>query len=71
MDAILDYFGIPLENAMALGDGENDLSMLVHAGIGVAMGSASDFVKSQADYTSGTVDEDGVVSALEHFGLLP
>ena len=71
MDAILDYFGIPLENAMALGDGENDLSMLVHAGIGVAMGSASDFVKSQADDTTGTVDEDGVVSALKHFGLLP
>ena len=71
MDAILDYFGIPLENAMAFGDGENDLSMLVHAGIGVAMGSASDFVKSQADYTTGSVDEDGVVTALAHIGLLP
>lgn len=35
---------------MAFGDGENDLSMLVHAGIGVAMGTASDAVKAQADY---------------------
>ena len=33
-------------------------------------GSASDFVKSQADYTTGTVDEDGVISALRHFELL-
>lgn len=71
MDALLDHFGIPLEYSMAFGDGENDLSMLLHAGIGVAMGSASDLVKSQADYTTGSVDEEGVVTALEHFGLLP
>ena len=71
MDALLDHFGIPLECSMAFGDGENDLSMLLHAGIGVAMGSASDLVKSQADYTTGSVDEEGVVTALEHFGLLP
>ncbi len=70
LDAILDHFGIPLEESMAFGDGENDLSMLVHAGIGVAMGSASHMVKSRADYVTGTVDEDGVVSALQHFGLL-
>ena len=55
---------------LAFGDGENDLTMLRHAGIGVAMGSASDFVKSQADYTTGTVDEDGVIAALRHFELL-
>lgn len=71
MDALLAHFGIPLEQSMAFGDGENDLSMLVHAGIGVAMGSASGEVKEQADYVTGTVDEDGVISALVHFGLLP
>ena len=71
MDAILDHFGISLENAMAFGDGENDLSMLIHAGTGVAMGSASDQVKKLSDYVTGTVDEDGIVTALEHFGLLP
>ena len=70
MDAMLDHFGLTPEEAMAFGDGENDLTMLRHAGIGVAMGSASDFVKSQADYTTGTVDEDGVISALRHFELL-
>lgn len=70
VDALLAHFGIPPEDSMAFGDGENDLSMLVHAGIGVAMGSASDVVKAQADYVTGTVDEDGIPSALEHFGLL-
>ena len=70
MDAILAHFHIPLEDTMAFGDGENDLSMLIHAGIGVAMGSASEGVKSQADHVTGTVDEDGIVAALTHFGLI-
>lgn len=70
LDAILDHFGIPLAQSMAFGDGENDLSMLMHAGIGVAMGTASHGVKAQADYTTASVDEDGVVLALRHFGLL-
>lgn len=70
MDAILSHLSIPLANTMAFGDGENDLSMLIHAGLGVAMGSASDEVKSRADYVTGTVDEDGILTALEHFGLL-
>ncbi|MGI5963351.1 MAG: Cof-type HAD-IIB family hydrolase [Lawsonibacter sp.] len=70
MDAILNHFHIPLEDSMAFGDGENDLSMLLHAGIGVAMGSASDYVKGQADYVTGTVDEDGILTALKHFSLL-
>ena len=70
MDAILAHFGIPLEATMAFGDGENDLPMLRHAHIGVAMGNAGSYVKSQADYVTGTVDEDGILAALEHFGLL-
>ena len=44
--------------------------MLRHAHIGVAMGNAGSYVKSQADYVTGTVDEDGILAALEHFGLL-
>lgn len=70
MDAILAHFGIGLSETMAFGDGENDLTMLRHAHIGVAMGNANDKVKSQADYVTGSVDEDGIVTALEHFGLL-
>ena len=70
MDAILDFFGISLEETMAFGDGENDIPMLRHAHIGVAMGNADALVRSQADFVTGTVDEDGILSALEHFGLL-
>ena len=70
MDAILDHFHILPEQTMAFGDGENDLPMLIHAGIGVAMGSASETVKSQADYVTGTAEEDGILTALHHFGIL-
>ena len=70
MDVILEHFGIDLSETMAFGDGENDLPMLRHAHIGVAMGNAGSYVKSQADYVTGTVDEDGILAALEHFGLL-
>lgn len=70
MDALLRHFNIPLDQTIAFGDGENDLSMLRHAGIGVAMGSASPEVCQAADYVTGTVDESGVFRALEHFALI-
>lgn len=70
MDVILDHFGIGLSETMAFGDGENDLPMLRHAHIGVAMGNADELVKKQADYVTDSVDEDGILTALEHFGLI-
>ena len=70
MDAMLAHFAIPLEETMAFGDGENDLPMLRHAHIGVAMGNAGDLVKGEADYVTDPVDEEGILTALEHFGLL-
>ena len=39
------HFSIPMSDVMAIGDGENDIDMLRAAGIGVAMGNASDAVK--------------------------
>lgn len=70
MQVMMDHLGIQRSEVMAFGDGGNDLPMLLHAGIGVAMGTASDDVKAQSDYVTDSVDEDGVVNALKHFGLL-
>ena len=66
----LDATGIRREETIAFGDGENDLDMLQFAGIGVAMGNAEDAVKEAADYITDSVDDDGVVTALKHFGLI-
>ncbi len=70
LDKVLDYFGIPLEESMAFGDGGNDILMLKHAGIGVAMGNAENDVKQAADYVTDSVDEDGIEKALRHFGVI-
>ena len=34
------------------------------------MGSGTEFLKAEADYVTGTPDEDGVLSALKQFGIL-
>ena len=44
--------------------------MLRHAGIGVALGDASDEVKAAADWVTTSVDEDGIMNALRHFGVI-
>lgn len=70
LQVVMDRLGITREEVMAFGDGENDLSMIRHAGIGVVMGSGTEYLKSQADYVTGTPDEDGIYTALKHFGIL-
>ncbi len=66
----MDNAGITRDEIMAFGDGENDIDMLKFAGIGVAMGNASDTVKANADYVTDSVDQDGILHALQHFGLI-
>lgn len=70
IDEYLKLSGISRDEAMAFGDGENDIDMLKNAGIGVAMGNAKDTVKESADYVTASVDDDGIKKALEYFELL-
>ena len=58
------------EEIMAFGDGENDREMLCFAGIGVAMANGAEAVKQAADYVTASVDDDGILKALEHFGII-
>lgn len=70
IDEIIGHFGISLDETMAFGDGGNDISMLRHASIGVAMGNATDEVKQHANYITTSVDEDGIANALRHFSII-
>ena len=70
IDKVISYFDIKLADTIAFGDGGNDIPMLRHAGIGIAMGNASERVQEAADYVTTTVDEDGIANALHHFGLI-
>ena len=68
--AMAEYMGLDAQNTIAFGDGGNDTSMIKAAGIGVAMGNALESLKQVADYTTTSVDEDGVLNALRHFHLI-
>lgn len=59
--------GIDMADMMAIGDEDNDMSMIEMAGIGVAMGNAIDPVKEIAQYVTATNDESGVAQAIYHY----
>lgn len=67
IDAMIRHLGIDLKETMAFGDGGNDVEMLQHVALGVAMGNANEYVKSQADYITDSVDQDGVAKAIRRF----
>lgn len=70
MQRFMKHYGFDQSQVMAFGDGGNDITMLQFAGIGVAMGNATDDVKSAADWVTDSVDDDGVMNALVHFGII-
>ncbi len=69
LQTLAQEWGILPSEIMAIGDQGNDLSMIQHAGIGVAMGNAPDDVKQHANYVAPTIGEDGVADAIERFVL--
>jgi hypothetical protein len=52
-----------------MGDGNNDISMLSFVEVGVAMGNATDKLKSIADYITDDVNEDGLANAFHYLEL--
>ena len=56
--------GITADEVMAIGDSENDVSMLRYAGLPVSMGNGSDEVKALAKYITDDNDHDGVAKAV-------
>lgn len=62
--------GIPIEQTMAFGDGQNDIEMLQLVGTGVAMGNATPEVKKHADYVTTSVDDEGIMNALRQLKVI-
>ena len=60
---------IQASEIMAMGDANNDIEMLEFAGLGIAMGNASDYVKSLANAVTASNEEDGVARAIEKYIL--
>ncbi|NRD79561.1 HAD family hydrolase [Bacillus sp. BRMEA1] len=66
---LLNEFRISPNEAAAVGDGPNDIEMLRHVGIGVAMGNASQKVKTAADFVTGHHENDGLAKCIERYLL--
>ena len=68
--AVLDALGPDHGTVYGIGDASNDIALMEAVDVGIAMGNAPDFLKEKADYATDSFDHDGVVTALEHFGLI-
>lgn len=64
-----EIYGISGKEMIAIGDNENDISMLKFAGLGVAMANGEDLAKDAASYVTAANTEDGVALAIEKFIL--
>lgn len=67
---VLEYFHGSIEDTIALGDSDNDVTMIETAHVGVAMGNACDPLKAKADYITADVDDDGLYKAFKYLGLI-
>lgn|SRR5690606_4965703 len=70
IDIFCKHLDLDLQQTMAFGDGGNDITMLQHVAVGVAMGNANPEVKEIADYITSSVDEDGIWNALKYFRVI-
>ena len=66
----LQQAGIAPEDAYAIGDGYNDITMMKVVGHSIAMGNAVDELKEVADYVTADILDDGLYKAFEHYDLL-
>lgn len=67
---VLGYYHLNSEQAIAFGDGNNDIEMLKAVGTGVAMANSSEHLKEVADEVCGHAAQDGIYYyCLEH-GLI-
>ena len=70
MEKYLEYVGLTRKDAIAFGDGPNDLDMHSFAETGVAMGNGLEEVKKLADFVTKDIDENGIAYALKELGLI-
>ena len=67
---VLAAYGIDKADAMAFGDGNNDLEMFGAVGTGVAMANGSDALKAAATDICGACAEDGIHHYCVEHGLI-
>jgi len=66
---IMEHFNCEHEHTIAIGDGNNDISMLSYVNFGIAMGNATDRLKEVADYITDDVNQNGLAKAFDYLAL--
>lgn len=69
LEFLSEYYNIPANSTVAVGDNLNDLPMIKKAGVGVAVGNAVDALKNEADFIAVTNNEGALRQVIEIFGL--
>lgn len=64
---LCEYLNLSRDEVIAIGDAANDQEMIKFAGLGVAMGNASDEIKGIADYVTDTNENDGICKVIDKF----
>lgn len=64
---LLSSVGLTADQMICCGDGDNDLTMIETAGLGVAMANAQPAVLATADYVTKSNDEGGVLHVINKF----
>jgi Cof subfamily protein (haloacid dehalogenase superfamily) len=74
MERIAASRGIDPVHTLAIGDGDNDLPMILGAGIGVVMGNADEHVRERADgrrvHLAPAFEDEGFAEAMRRFVLV-
>ena len=66
---LASILNIKQNEIISFGDNENDLSMIKYAGLGIAMGNASNLLKDNADYITDSNINSGVAKAIKKWCL--
>ncbi|MDE6968045.1 MAG: HAD-IIB family hydrolase, partial [Clostridia bacterium] len=66
---IAERYNIKQEEICAIGDSENDNSMIEYAGLGVAMGNAMEITKKVANVVCDTNNNNGVAKFIKEYLL--
>lgn len=67
LKALMAHLGLQKEAVMAVGDGTNDIPLLMNSGLAVAMENSPEELKKVADYVTEDVDHNGLAAVIQRF----
>lgn len=67
INELLDILGLSKETVVGVGDADNDVHLFAGVGHKVAMGNATNNLKSLADEIADSVDDDGLAKIIEKY----